>query len=172
VEHDATASAAPTTAVRNDSARVPGPANQPTNRPTSTDSSAAFPGGRAKLPKVDPLTGEPCVEFVDTAFREPETISSNGDSHRGTFADYFSNESLFEEPDRPIIDRLEAAPYKVLGLGREASWNAIVAAHRKLAKANHPDRMLGATPAQIADAIDRLLEINEAYSELERRKRG
>ncbi|MGH2446033.1 MAG: J domain-containing protein [Candidatus Limnocylindria bacterium] len=55
---------------------------------------------------------------------------------------------------RPILD-----PYAVLGVGRDASALTVARAHRRLAKAHHPDLHEGAI-----EAADRMRRINEAWA--------
>lgn len=54
---------------------------------------------------------------------------------------------------RPTTD-----PYAVLGIGREATPLQVARAHRRLAKAHHPDLNEGAS-----EASDRMRRINEAW---------
>ena len=45
-----------------------------------------------------------------------------------------------------------------------------MAAHRRLAKPHHPDRLLNATPEDRQRSEDRMRDINIAYAELKRRR--
>jgi DnaJ-class molecular chaperone len=89
---------------------------------------------------------------------------------RNTFEDYFSTESLFDwtGADSSIFD--ETDPYVVLGLPPSASWDEISAAHRRLAKLHHPDRLMNASEEQRENSDRRIRELNIAYMELRRRK--
>jgi DnaJ-class molecular chaperone len=89
---------------------------------------------------------------------------------RTTFEDYFSTESLFDWTGAQdgIFD--ETDPYVVLGLPPSASWEEISAAHRRLAKLHHPDRLMSATVDEREASDRRIRELNVAYMELRRRK--
>lgn len=87
-----------------------------------------------------------------------------------TFEDYFSSESLFrpaaeETKPNPIDD-----PYGTLGVSRSATWDEIVAAHRRLVKEHHPDRLgdVGGEQRAESDAIIR--DLNVAIAELRKRR--
>ena len=64
----------------------------------------------------------------------------------------------------------EGDPYLVLGIGRDASTEAIRKRYRDLVKENHPDSLIArGLPAEfIAIATRRLARINDAYSMIER----
>jgi DnaJ-domain-containing protein 1 len=89
---------------------------------------------------------------------------------RTTFEDYFSTESLFDwtGAQESIFD--ETDPYVVLGLPPSATWEEISAAHRRLAKLHHPDRLMNAGDAERETSDRRIRELNIAYMELRRRK--
>ena len=89
-----------------------------------------------------------------------------GARRSGSFTDYFTNESLFASPE-DFDDRAPAQPTTRLGQARatlgvsaSATWDDIVAAHRRLAKIFHPD-VVG-----VADDGTTMREINAAYAEL------
>jgi len=87
-----------------------------------------------------------------------------------SFEDYFSTESLFDwtgEQDG-LFD--ESDPYVVLGLPPSATWEEISAAHRRLAKLHHPDRLVLASAEERAIGDQRIRDLNVAYMELRRRK--
>ncbi|MEY2446561.1 MAG: hypothetical protein QOH79_37 [Acidimicrobiaceae bacterium] len=92
------------------------------------------------------------------------------DTKRNTFEEYFSTESLFDWTGNndSIFD--ETDPYVVLGLPPSASWDEISAAHRRLAKLHHPDRLMNANEADREHSDRRIRELNIAYMELRRRK--
>jgi DnaJ-domain-containing protein 1 len=90
---------------------------------------------------------------------------------RNTFEEYFSTESLFDwtgGDESGVLD--ETDPYVVLGLPPSASWEEISAAHRRLAKLHHPDRLHGASTDERENGDRRIRELNIAYMELRRRK--
>jgi len=58
-------------------------------------------------------------------------------------------------------------PYDVLGLPRGASWERITAAHRRLARAWHPD---GASADQRGEREELIRRLNVAYAELKVRR--
>jgi DnaJ-class molecular chaperone len=87
------------------------------------------------------------------------------------FNDYFSTQSLYETPtddEGPMTP--EQAPYAVLGVPETATWEEITAAHRRLAKVHHPDRLLHPTAAERRESEARIRDLNIAYSELRRRR--
>jgi DnaJ-domain-containing protein 1 len=96
------------------------------------------------------------------------------DPKKSAFEQYFSTESLFTwGPDAIGADGTpvrEPDPYEVLGVDQSAGWEQITAAHRRLAKEYHPDRVGAATDADRAEAEQRMRELNIAYSELRRRR--
>jgi DnaJ-domain-containing protein 1 len=91
---------------------------------------------------------------------------------RNTFEDYFSTESLFDwtgaDETKGLFD--ETDPYVVLGLPPTATWEEISAAHRRLAKLHHPDRLMNATEEERENSNRRIRDLNIAYMELRRRK--
>lgn len=89
---------------------------------------------------------------------------------QSAFQSYFTNESLFEwgVDGNDVFD--ESDPYVVLGLPPTASWEQITAAHRRLAKLHHPDRLTNAPPEEREKSDRRIRDLNIAYMELRRRK--
>lgn len=61
-------------------------------------------------------------------------------------------------------------PYAVLGIEPSATWEAIVEAHRRLARRNHPDQQFGRSAAEVAAAEHRIRSINVAYQQLRIRR--
>lgn len=61
---------------------------------------------------------------------------------------------------------MKRSPYQVLGVAPDATDEQIKAAYRSLARQNHPDNF--SDPKQIAQASERMKEINEAYGALRR----
>ena len=92
------------------------------------------------------------------------------ETKRNTFEEYFSTESLFDwtGAQGEVFD--ETDPYVVLGLPASASWDEISAAHRRLAKLHHPDRLVNPTDEERDTSDRRIRELNIAYMELRRRK--
>lgn len=133
------------------------------------EDSRTFPGGRARLPRLGKgQPGDPELTFVGTAFvRTPDDDGSNRHSN-GAFSEYFTTESLFDEPP-PDEERDLNDPYHVLGIPTNATWPEVVTAHRRLAKAFHPDRFAGQPDEVIARADNNIKYINRAYAELNRR---
>ena len=85
------------------------------------------------------------------------------------FEDYYSTESLFDWTGaHEVLDASD--PYVVLGLPASATWEEISAAHRRLAKIHHPDRLVKASPEERATGEQRIRDLNVAYMELRRRK--
>lgn len=62
----------------------------------------------------------------------------------------------------------DADPYKVLGVARDADADAIKAAHRKLVRENHPDRLIaqGLPEEFVATANQKLAAINAAWDRI------
>jgi DnaJ-domain-containing protein 1 len=72
------------------------------------------------------------------------------------------------EPEPVVAGR---DPYEVLRVGAEASWDEIVAAHRKLVRWWHPDGLgAGTDDAQRDYCLERMREVNEAYQALRVRR--
>ena len=92
------------------------------------------------------------------------------ETKRNTFEEYFSTESLFNWTGGSDAIFDETDPYVVLGLPPSASWEEISAAHRRLAKVHHPDRLLNVTEEEREKSNKRIRDLNIAYMELRRRK--
>jgi len=157
------------------SASTSTPATEAPTETTVAAKAASFPGGRVKLPLLGESPGNPDVTFVGTAFVRRPGDDSTDESSNGVFEEYFTYESLF---DQPIADPLQTDsslagddPYYVLGVAPDAPWRDIVAAHRALVKTHHPDRLIGASPQQLAHSEEALRLVNRAYGELRRRGR-
>lgn len=107
---------------------------------------------------------------------------SEADTHsgsEGTFADYFTTESLFSatplhDDDDPLAGRDVADPsddaYAVLGLSRSASWKEVSRAHRRLVAQLHPDRHVTADDDVREAAERRVRDVNEAYALIRERR--
>ena len=54
-------------------------------------------------------------------------------------------------------------PYQVLGVKPSASMKEIRAAYKRLVKKHHPDRLVGVSVEALAEAHERMAEINAAY---------
>ena len=110
-------------------------------------------------------------EEIREAFRKKRRSEPTQEPQSAAFEDYYSTESLFEGdgPGAPgLFDPDD--PYAVLGVAPTATWEQIMAAHRRLAKLHHPDRLLNATPEDRQRSEDRMRDINIAYAELKRRR--
>ncbi|MDH5823021.1 DnaJ domain-containing protein [Luteimonas sp. RD2P54] len=59
-----------------------------------------------------------------------------------------------------------ATPYRVLGVGEDASEAEIDQAYRRLMAQYHPDRLSGAAPELRAEAEKKAREINGAYDRI------
>ena len=124
---------------------------------------------RAAEELQDPLRTHRVVEDV---VEEPEPLADDG------FPSFFSGDNPFEPTPEPeaaaepeaepvedpgFIPRAGYVPHQpliTLGLEHGATWNEIVAAHRKLAKMFHPD-VIG-----VADGGETMREVNQAYATL------
>ena len=105
------------------------------------------------------------------ADEEPaEKQDTTEEPKRTAFEEYFSTESLFNWTGGSDAVFDETDPYVVLGLAPSATWEEISAAHRRLAKVHHPDRLLDATEEQREASNQRIRDLNIAYMELRRRK--
>ncbi len=64
----------------------------------------------------------------------------------------------------------ESDPFNVIGVERTASNEEVKAAHRRLVKENHPDRLVaqGMPPEFVELANEKLARINAAYDEIRR----
>ncbi len=114
------------------------------------------------------------------------------EAHASGFSDYWSPESLFEEPvgtpdppPPPPIDATDPTPpapdepvpevpggmdldsaHLVLQVSIGVSWEEITVAHRKLAKLYHPDRLMDHSHEAQELGRTRMAEINGAHSTL------
>jgi hypothetical protein len=152
------------------------PTPQATGRSASTTSrDRAFPGGRAKLPRLNTATDGPEIDFVSTAFI-PGSEPDRDDAPRTGFHGYNTYESLFADATiaEPLTRPTDDDAYVVLGVEPDAEWKDIVRAHRRLVKANHPDHLVDAPASERHAAEERLRQINLAYREVkdDRRERG
>jgi hypothetical protein len=154
------------------------PVPQPTERARTSNSSSrdrAFPGGRAKLPRLNTSNEGPELDFVSTAFI-PGQETGEDDAPRTGFHGYNTYESLFADATiaEPLTRPTDGDAYAVLGVDPDADWKDIVRAHRRLVKANHPDHLVDAPASERHAAEERLRQINLAYREVkdDRRERG
>ena len=76
------------------------------------------------------------------------------------------------EPEaEPPPDPQAGDPYEVLRLGHTATWDEIVAAHRKLVRWWHPDGLGdGTDDAEREFCAERMRAVNEAYQALRVRR--
>ena len=65
-------------------------------------------------------------------------------------------------------------PYAILGVSRDAPYETIRSAYRRLASENHPDRLIarGVPEEFIAIANDKIAAINDAWALIERNRRA
>lgn len=66
---------------------------------------------------------------------------------------------------------VEESAYRVLGLEPGADWDAVVAAHRRMAKRFHPDRLISADDVTRSHGEQAMIDANRAYETLRRRLR-
>lgn len=130
----------------------------------------SFPGGRARLPRLDGSDADR-LSVVGSAFvrphHEPDTVSDRP-PNKGGFEEYFTYESLFD-PEAPEAEQADERrdPYKILGVKQTAEWDDIQAAHRRLVKEFHPDRFVGHDEETIRRAETEIRRITWAYSQLQ-----
>jgi hypothetical protein len=138
----------------------------------------AFPGGQARLPRLQRPAGAPDEVLDDATDEEDPPLRRNPDERspsqdRG-FEAYYSSESLFDAPggDEQVDTEGNPArgPYEVLGLRRSASWEEISKAHRKLVSQLHPDRYVGSDDDVREAAERRVRDVNEAYATIRRER--
>jgi len=154
--HEPQARPAPQESATTDRSAEPGAGTDP-----------SFPGGRPRLPRLDGSDPDPTTHFVGSAFVKADTAEKPQTGYR----QYFTYESLFE-PDSAQEVAEGSHHYAVLGVGVDAEWDEVIAAHRRLVKANHPDHLVDA-PCDVRDAAEeRLRVINVAYGELRRLRRN
>ncbi len=127
---------------------------------------SSFPGGRPRLPRLDGSNPAPTPHLVGSAYVRTEITEQPSTGYQ----QYFTYESLFE-PDTDPEPAESSHHYAVLGLEPDADWGEVIAAHRRLVKANHPDHLVDATSDVRNAAEERLRVINVAYGEV-RRLRG
>lgn len=65
----------------------------------------------------------------------------------------------------------KAAPYRMLGLTRDATDAEIDQAYRRLMSQYHPDKVAGAAPELRAQAEEKAREINAAYDKIMKSRR-
>ncbi len=75
------------------------------------------------------------------------------------------------EPFELLGEPLDTSdPYKVLEVAPTATWEEIVAAHRRMARRHHPDRYADRPRVDVEAAEERIRAINVAYAELRVRR--
>ncbi|MDZ7675756.1 MAG: J domain-containing protein [Acidimicrobiales bacterium] len=128
----------------------------------------------------------PTAEELRAAFSR-KSSGEPGEMPRRDFASTYTSESLFSstvddltisDPDLgPGEDRSRTAgdyyydpddAWDVLGVRPGADWEEIAAAHRRLAKEHHPDRVQHQAPELRAESEARMRDINVAYTVLRR----
>ncbi|WP_436795183.1 J domain-containing protein [Actinospongicola halichondriae] len=125
--------------------------------PSPEELRAAFgrrPVDEAPAPRSEDFVSSFPAEtlFVPT-IDDPVEIPSEVDDRSRTRGDYYY------DPDDA---------WAVLGVRPGASWSEITAAHRRLAKVHHPDRLLDASDEHRATSEASIRDINVAYSVLRR----
>lgn len=128
----------------------------------TTRGRLGFPGGRARLPRLNGGSG------AGTTAPPVEAAEERREDPAGTFSDYFTVESLFE--GTPVDEDVPSDAYAILGVTRRSSWEEISKAHRRLVARLHPDRYVDADPATREHAERRVRDVNEAYSEIRRER--
>jgi hypothetical protein len=105
--------------------------------------------------------------------------NEDGETQESSLSDFWSPESLFtwgrkpgDEDDAWDEEEIPLDPYEVLGLPMYATWDQVTAAHRRLAKEHHPDRLLDAPDDVRAASEERMRQVNQAYNELRRQRRA
>ncbi len=103
--------------------------------------------------------------------REPQATGAA----KSGFEQYFTAESLFttdeQHEEAELVRTYQLLdPYVVLEIPETASWPEITAAHRRLAKLHHPDRLSSASSQDREQSERRMRELNIAYSDLRRRR--
>jgi hypothetical protein len=138
----------------------------------------AFPGGQARLPRLQRPAGAPDEVLDDVTDEEDPPLRRNPDERapakdRG-FEAYYSSASLFDAPggDQQVDTDGNPArgPYEVLGLRRSSSWEEISRAHRRLVSQLHPDRYVGSEDDVREAAERRVRDVNEAYATIRRER--
>lgn len=66
---------------------------------------------------------------------------------------------------------VEESAFRVLGLEPGADWDEVVAAHRRMAKRCHPDRLISADDDTRSQGEQAMIDANRAYETLRRRLR-
>lgn len=125
-----------------------------------------FPGGAARLPRLNRSNGE-IPEFLPPLRQNPEERAPEKD--RG-FEAYYSTDSLFSSAPEPEDQSAVEGPYAVLGLTRSASWEAVSKAHRRLVAQLHPDRYVREEPPIREAAERRVRDVNEAFAAIRRER--
>lgn len=138
----------------------------------------AFPGGQARLPRLQRPAGAPAEVLDEDPDEEDTPLRRNPDERspskdRG-FEAYYSSESLFDTSGGGEQVGTEGnpacGPYEVLGLRRSASWEEISKAHRTLVSQLHPDRYVGSEDDVREAAEQRVRDVNEAYATIRRER--
>jgi hypothetical protein len=115
--------------------------------------------------------------------RSPDEATGTSDEPRDILAEQFGDDWRTSFGFTPPTEEERAAeaareqqalddqdPYKVLQVEPTAAWEEIVAAHRRQARAHHPDRLFGQSEEEQREGEDRIRVINAAYQELRVRR--
>ncbi len=155
--------------------------------PGKRDDRAPQPEDEELQTRLDAVTSRfdrpPTPEELRAAFARKSTDAKPSTAQQN-FASSFPVDSLFVPTiDEPIEipsefdDRSKSRgdyyydpddAWAVLGVAPGAVWSDIAAAHRKLAKVHHPDRLLDATHEEREASEAAMRNINVAYSVLRR----
>ena len=142
--------------------------SRPAPLPPTPHGERSFPGGRVRLPRI---YGGASGTFVGTPHPRSRVETTDRPEPTSAFEEYFSYESLFEPPSAEDRRMERDNPYNVLGVKQSTPWDQIVAAHRAIVKANHPDPLIGMDEHTVAASTERLRRANEAYRALQAMRR-
>ncbi len=113
-------------------------------------------------------------ELLDGLFhiaRADGKVTDDELAYLGTIASIFGfNEAEWDRIRAANLPTAESDPFNVIGIDRTASNEEVKAAHRRLVKENHPDRLVaqGMPPEFVELANEKLARINAAYDEIRR----
>ncbi len=113
-------------------------------------------------------------ELLDGLFhiaRADGKVTDDELAYLGTIAGIFGfNEAEWDRIRAANLPAAESDPFNVIGVDRTASNEEVKAAHRRLVKENHPDRLVaqGMPPEFVELANEKLARINAAYDEIRR----
>jgi len=126
--------------------------------------------GRKSTTSSDPYeqeAAEELEEFLRTGRDAPRRPNTQGSRPAPGAQRQSTQEPPRQAPPRPPLNPAVAQAYAVLGVGPDAPWDEINAAHRALLKKHHPDRHAG-NPTLIQQATAESQKINEAHQLLKK----